>query len=76
MWREFLTTYGGRIAGVAAGLFLGFIYLFAGFWDMLFFALLVWIGYYFGRLKDERSGPLLPWQRLLDWFNDRWRWLK
>lgn len=76
MWRELLTTHGGRVFGVLAGLFFGFVYLFAGFWDMLFFALLVWIGYYFGRMKDERNGPAIPWDRLTGWLNERWRWFK
>jgi uncharacterized membrane protein len=76
MWRELLTTHGGRVFGIAAGVFLGFVYLFAGFWDMLFFALLVWIGYYIGRMKDERSGPVIPWDRLISWLNERWRLFK
>jgi len=72
-WRELLQTHGGRAAGVLAGVFFGIIYLIAGFWDMLFFALLVWIGYYIGRMKDERSGPAIPWDRLKEWWGDRWR---
>ncbi|PZD93438.1 hypothetical protein DNH61_22700 [Paenibacillus sambharensis] len=76
MWKEILSTYGGRIAGVAAGVFFGCIYLIAGFWDMLFFALLTFIGYYVGRLKDERTGPVFPWERLTGWLNERWRWFK
>jgi len=76
MWRELLTKYGGRVFGVAAGLFFGIVYLFAGFWDMLFFALLVWIGYYVGRMKDEGGGPAIPWDRLVSWLNGRWRWFK
>ena len=61
---------------MAAGIFFGFIYLIAGFWDMLFFALLVWIGYYVGRMKDERNGPVIPWERLTGWLNDRRRRFK
>jgi uncharacterized membrane protein len=76
MWKEILTAHGGRITGIAAGVFFGIIYLIAGFWDMLFFALLVWIGYYFGRIKDEQSGPVIPWQRLFAWLNERWQWFK
>jgi len=57
--------------------FFGIIYLIAGFWDMLFFALLVWIGYYAGKMKDERSWPAIPWdrlgERLGEWLGDRWR---
>ncbi|MBD2847296.1 DUF2273 domain-containing protein [Paenibacillus sp. IB182496] len=72
-WLEIWQTHSGRIAGVACALLLGVVYLFFGFWDMLFFALLLWIGYYFGRQRDMQAPPLIPWQRVLDWMNDRWR---
>jgi uncharacterized membrane protein len=74
MWKEWWQTYGGRAIGVLAGLFFGFIYLIRGFWDMLFFALLVGVGYWAGKHKDEKLGPLVPWDRLADWISDRWRW--
>ncbi|WP_270170467.1 DUF2273 domain-containing protein [Paenibacillus sp. SYP-B4298] len=73
MWRELWTVYGGRITGVAAALFLGFIYLFAGFWDMLFVALLLWIGYYVGKQRDLSADPFQMWQQLVDWLQRRWR---
>ncbi|XEC92844.1 DUF2273 domain-containing protein [Paenibacillus tarimensis] len=76
MWREIWNTYGGRIAGVTAALFLGFIYLFAGFWDMLFFALLLWVGYYFGKQKDISAGPVIPWSQITNWVTDRFRSFK
>ncbi|CAH1210272.1 hypothetical protein PAECIP111893_03183 [Paenibacillus plantiphilus] len=71
--REIWTTYGGRIAGVAAGVVLGIIYFIVGFWDMLFFALLLWIGYTIGKSKDEQSGPIFPWHRVTEWLMERWR---
>ncbi|GGF87103.1 DUF2273 domain-containing protein [Paenibacillus abyssi] len=73
MWREFWITYAGRITGVATALLLGFIYLFSGFWDMLFFALLLWIGYFFGKQKDMSALPRISWHQITDWFSDRWR---
>jgi uncharacterized membrane protein len=74
MWRAWWDTHGGKAAGVAAGLLFSIIYLISGFWDMLFCALLIGIGYWIGKLKDERRGPLLPWDRLTDWVTDRWPW--
>jgi len=74
MWKLWWDTYGGRATGVAAGLFFFFIYLLSGFWDMLFCALLVAVGYWIGKAKDDRSGPLVNWSRLTDWLTDRWPW--
>jgi uncharacterized membrane protein len=74
MWKLWLSTYPGRVSGVAAGLLFGIVYLISGFWDMLFFALLVGVGYWIGKHKDESRGPLLPWGRLTDWLTDRWPW--
>ncbi|MBJ6364236.1 DUF2273 domain-containing protein [Paenibacillus sp. GCM10012307] len=76
MWRELWTTYGGRVTGVVTALFLGFIYLFSGFWDMLFFALLLWIGYFFGKQRDISAPPFIPWQQILAWLQSRWRIFK
>nr|WP_125657078.1 DUF2273 domain-containing protein [Paenibacillus baekrokdamisoli] len=73
MWKEIWTTYGGRIAGVTLGVILGLLYFIVGFWDMLFFAFLLCLGYTFGKMKDEQSGPIIPWQRLTEWLMQRWR---
>nr|WP_167272689.1 DUF2273 domain-containing protein [Paenibacillus lupini] len=73
MWREYWASYGKRTIGAAAGLFFGFVYLFAGFWDMLFFILLVSAGYWFGKQKDMQNGSILPWQRLWSWLMERYR---
>ncbi|WP_404823747.1 DUF2273 domain-containing protein [Paenibacillus rhizovicinus] len=73
MWREIWTSYGGRIAGVSVGFILGLLYFIVGFWDMLFFGLLLWIGYAIGKMKDEQRGPVFPWQRMLEWLTERWR---
>ncbi|MBN3522322.1 DUF2273 domain-containing protein [Paenibacillus apiarius] len=76
MWKEIWESHGGRIIGIAAGIFFGMLYLIVGFWDMLFFALLVFIGYNVGRQKDLHLGPMFPWQRIGSWLSERWRRLK
>ncbi|WP_081758955.1 DUF2273 domain-containing protein, partial [Paenibacillus graminis] len=48
-WKAIWESHGGRIAGVTFGVVLGLIYLISGFWDMLFFALVVFIGYTLGQ---------------------------
>ncbi|MBP3964369.1 DUF2273 domain-containing protein [Paenibacillus sp. DLE-14] len=73
MWKEIWTTYGGRIAGVSVGIILGLLYFIVGFWDMLFFGLLLWVGYTIGKMKDEQSGPIIPWHRVTEWLMERWR---
>ncbi|MCR2803109.1 DUF2273 domain-containing protein [Paenibacillus soyae] len=64
MWREIWNTYWKRLVGVAAGLLAGIVYLAFGFWDMLFVALLVFIGYWIGKQKEHSDGPVFPWQRI------------
>ncbi|MBG9733773.1 DUF2273 domain-containing protein [Paenibacillus alvei] len=76
MWKEIWESHGGRLLGVAAGIFFGILYLIVGFWDMLFFALLVFIGYAVGRQRDMNLGPLFPIQRIGMWMSERWRRLK
>jgi len=72
-WKEVWESHGGRIAGVTFGIFLGLIYLISGFWDMLFFALVVFIGYTLGKRKDLAEAPLFQWQELSQWLSSRWR---
>ncbi|MDO7905163.1 DUF2273 domain-containing protein [Paenibacillus sp. JX-17] len=73
LWREIWDNYKGRIFGIAGGVFLGFIYLLYGFWDMLFFALVVFIGYTLGRRSDHKLASLFSWREWGNWLNDRWR---
>ena len=73
MWREIWATYWKRLVGAALGLLFGCIYLWFGFWDMLFVALLVFIGYWVGKQKETSNGPLFPWQRLWNVVMDRFR---
>lgn len=72
-WREIWGSHGGRIAGVTFGIGLGLVYLLSGFWDMLFFALVVFIGYTFGKRKDNAQSPLFQWQDLVARLSGRWR---
>ncbi|MFE4711079.1 MULTISPECIES: DUF2273 domain-containing protein [Bacillales] len=73
-WREVWESHGGRIAGVSFGVILGLIYLISGFWDMLFFALVVFIGYTLGKRKDDHAqSPMVRWQELVEWLSGRWR---
>lgn len=73
MLKEFWAIYWKRVIGVATGLFFGMIYLFFGFWDMLFVGLLVYVGYWIGKHKELDNGPILPWQRLWNALTDRFR---
>jgi uncharacterized membrane protein len=72
-WKEVWESHGGRITGVAFGIFLGLIYLISGFWDMLFFALVVFIGYTLGNRKDNAQAPLFQWQEFAQRLSGRWR---
>jgi uncharacterized membrane protein len=67
MWNELWEQHRGKVIGVAAGVFLGFIYLFFGFWDMLIFAFIVLVGYYVGNKLDRKESFVL--------LEDIWRYL-
>ncbi|WP_214629920.1 DUF2273 domain-containing protein [Paenibacillus agaridevorans] len=73
MWKEIWSVYWKRILGAAAGLFCSIVYLAFGFWDMLFVALLVFAGYWFGKQKESSNGPVIPWQRIWETIMDRFR---
>lgn len=66
MWKELWQQYWKRIIGAGIGLFFGFIYLIFGFWDMLFVALLVAAGYWYGKQKEYLSGSIVPWHQVKD----------
>ncbi|MRN53553.1 DUF2273 domain-containing protein [Paenibacillus monticola] len=72
-WKELWGSHGGRIVGVSSGIVLGLIYLISGFWDMLFFALVVFIGYTLGNRKDKAQAPLVQWRELITRLSERWR---
>ncbi|MVP00154.1 MULTISPECIES: DUF2273 domain-containing protein [Paenibacillus] len=69
LWQE----HPGTIAGAAGGLLLGLVYLIAGFWDMLIFAFIVFLGYYIGKKLDQGEDLLLPFQTLWQFLSQKWR---
>jgi len=72
VWNELWQRHRGKLLGVACGLFLSFVYLFAGFWDMLIVAFILFLGFLVGKQADERKlAPRL--EQFLDWLNERWR---
>lgn len=73
LWKEIWESHRGRITGIAGGILFGFIYLFAGFWDMLFFALVVFIGYSVGKRKDQGVDSFFRWREMGQWLSERWR---
>lgn len=73
MWNELWERHSGKLLGIAGGIFLGFIYLFAGFWDMLIFAFIVYIGYHIGRKLDRKESLLEDVEQLWRWLTERWR---
>ena len=76
MWKQLWESHGGRIIGVAAGIGLGLIYLIAGFWDMLFFGLVVFITYQIGKRKDLQLESMISWRRIVSWLSERWSRLR
>jgi CHASE2 domain-containing sensor protein len=79
MWRRVAESFAawisegriGRVVGAAAGVFLGFIYLVWGFWDMLAFALIGFTGYVLG-LKSDNREKWLDISAIGRWLSDRW----
>lgn len=72
MWKYLWDHHRGTTIGTAFGFFLGFVYLIVGFWDMLIFAFIVFIGYYMGK-KLDRGERLLNADDLWRWLTERWR---
>jgi uncharacterized membrane protein len=73
LWKEMWGSHRGRIVGIASGILFGIIYLISGFWDMLFFALVVFVGYTFGKRKDLQQGSLFQYKEVVQWLSERWR---
>jgi len=71
MWNEWFFKHKGKIAGVAAGIFFGALYLIWSFWDMLIFAFIVYIAYYIGKRMDHKE-PSERIEQLWHWLTDRW----
>ncbi|OPA81343.1 hypothetical protein BVG16_03240 [Paenibacillus selenitireducens] len=76
MLKSIWESHGGRILGAGAGIGLGIIYFIVGFWDMLFFALLVFIGFTLGKQRDLNLGSIFPWARIWEWLTSRWSMFK
>lgn len=72
MWNELWEKHRGKCIGAASGVFFGFIYLIWGFWDMLIFAFIVFIGYYVGK-KLDRGERMLEVDELWQWLTERWK---
>lgn len=72
-WKEMWENHNGKIIGSLSGIILGIVYLISGFWDMLFFALVVFIGYTFGKRKDLQQGSLFHWREIVQWLSKQWR---
>ncbi|ANE48068.1 hypothetical protein SY83_19230 [Paenibacillus swuensis] len=75
MWNRLWETHSGKLSGVAAGVFFGFIYLFFGFWHMLVFTAIVGLGFYIGHKVDRGETPI-PYERIYERLFDRKRKLK
>ena len=72
MWKDLWELHRGKLLGAAFGFFLGFLYLFVGFWDMLIFAFIVFIGYYIGKKLDQGE-QLFQVDHLWRWLSERWK---
>ncbi len=66
---------GGRWLGAGFGFICGILYLIVGFWDMLVFAIIVYLGYYVGSSIDRRQAPFRM-NQVWEWLNERWSGFK
>ena len=73
LWRQIKESGLGRLIGLGAGLFFFFIYVFFGFWNMLFCALLLYIGYIVGKRKDLGEENLISIGTIRNWLERRYR---
>lgn len=74
LFRAFSGERKGFAFGLAAGLFLGFLYLIVGFWEMLLFAIIVGVALFVGNAYDR--GAFVDWRGIGRWLADRWRGFK
>lgn len=70
-WKELWDHHQGACIGTLSGIVLGFLYLIVGFWDMLIFAFIVFIGYYMGK-KLDRGERLFNVENLWRWLSEKW----
>lgn len=72
MWKDLWEGHRGKLLGAGFGFLLGLLYLIVGFWDMLIFAFIVFIGYYMGKKLDQGE-RLLHTDHLWRWLSERWK---
>jgi uncharacterized membrane protein len=72
MWKELLREHPGKTVGIIGGLLCGIVYLFFGFWDMLIFAFISYLGYYIGKKIDQKEA-VFPAQDIWDYLTQKWR---
>lgn len=70
MLRQFYEQHPGKTVALILSLFFTIIYLFFGFWDMLFVALLLAVGYQLGTRYDTKTLQV-DFVKWLAWLNDR-----
>lgn len=73
MWNELWERHRGKTVGAAGGVLLGLLYLIVGFWDMLIFAFIVFIGYHIGRKLDRKESLLEDAEQLWRRLSEKWR---
>ncbi|MBO9609044.1 MAG: DUF2273 domain-containing protein [Paenibacillaceae bacterium] len=73
MWNELWERHRGKTIGVAGGILFGLLYLIVGFWDMLIFAFIVFIGYHIGRKLDRKESLLEDAEQLWRRLSEKWR---
>ncbi|MEX1029362.1 MAG: DUF2273 domain-containing protein [Paenibacillaceae bacterium] len=75
VWNVVRGEHRGKLLGVLFGIFCGFLYLFTGFWDMLIFTFIVYVGYYVGRRIDEHQAPFDA-SSIWQWLTRSWKGFK
>ncbi|MDF2922008.1 MAG: hypothetical protein K0R57_922 [Paenibacillaceae bacterium] len=72
MLNDLWENHRGKLLGTGVGFFLGLLYLIVGFWDMLIFAFILFIGYYMGKKLDRGEKPV-QLDHLWQWLSERWK---
>lgn len=68
--RKWMEQHPGKVIGLGVGLFFSLVYLFFGFWDMLFVGLLLVVAYQIGSKFDAKTirEDAVQW---VSWLSDR-----
>ncbi len=75
VWKAARGEHRGKLLGVLFGIFCGFLYLIVGFWDMLIFTFIIYVGYYVGRCIDDKQIPFNI-RPFWIWLTKQWRGFK